>query len=51
MCVRVHDDWDAFYAYWSVDLGAPGRLVAFRRVLCPSRWSPYDRVGAVHAIP
>lgn len=31
VCVRVHDDWDAFHAYWRDVLGAPGRLVAFSK--------------------
>ena len=31
VCVRVHDDWDAFHAYWRDALGAPGRLVAFSK--------------------
>lgn len=31
MCVKVHDDWDAFLGYWRDDLGAPGRLVAFSK--------------------
>jgi len=30
VCVRVHDDWDAFYAYWR-ELERPGRLVAFSK--------------------
>ena len=29
-CVRVHDDWEAFYAYWR-GLERPGRLVAFSK--------------------
>lgn len=31
VCVRVHDDWDAFHAYWRDILGSPGRLVAFSK--------------------
>ena len=31
VCVKVHDDWDAFHAYWRDDLGSPGRLVAFTK--------------------
>jgi tRNA (cytidine/uridine-2'-O-)-methyltransferase len=31
VCVRVHEDWDAFARYWRDDLGAPGRLVAFSK--------------------
>lgn len=30
VCVRVHDDWDAFYEYWR-GLDTPGRLVAFSK--------------------
>ena len=30
VCVRVHDDWEAFYAYWR-GLERPGRLVAFSK--------------------
>jgi tRNA (cytidine/uridine-2'-O-)-methyltransferase len=30
VCVKVHDDWDAFYAYWQ-GKGSPGRLVAFSK--------------------
>ena len=31
VCVKVHDDWDAFYSYWREELGSPGRLVAFSK--------------------
>ena len=31
VCVRVHDDWDAFHVYWRDTLKSPGRLVAFSK--------------------
>ena len=30
VCVKVHDDWDAFHEYYT-QLGSPGRLVAFSK--------------------
>ena len=31
VCVKVHDDWDAFYAYWRELGDERGRLVAFSK--------------------